>query len=236
MTEALTFAADAIIQEREEVFANQGIPGDASVGPEIEELHQTAVELLVKDATPVGLLAPISRAEFRTVFDGEGRNNVRTPVADLIDPADSLALFAVTIGEAVCRVIAERFEANDFAVGCMLDSVASAATDRLADLVQQRHADSLRSAGDPAADGVLRYSPGYCGWDISGQRRLFEFLHPEKVGIRLTDSFLMQPLKSISGVMVAGPKDIHRLPADYPCCDACETRSCRDRVQALLAR
>jgi hypothetical protein len=235
MIESLTFAPEEITPEKADAFVNQGIPKDAVVGTEIEELYEEAVQLLVERAAPVGLLSPISPTHFRHVYEGEGRNNGRTPVADLIDRSDSLALFVVTIGEPACRLIAERFEANDFAVGCMLDSVASAATDRLADLAQERFTESLKRTGNPAAVGVLRYSPGYCGWDISGQRRLFKSLQPEKVGIRLTDSFLMQPLKSISGVMIAGPKEIHRLPTDYPCCDACETQGCRDRLRALLA-
>ena len=57
--------------------------------------------------------------------------------------------------------------------------------------------------------GVLRYSPGYCGWHVSGQINLFNTLTPEKIGITLGESCLMNPLKSVSGVLVAGPPNIH---------------------------
>ena len=73
-------------------------------------------------------------------------------------------------------------------------------------------------APDSAATGigVLRYSPGYCGWHISGQRRLFAHLRPERIGITLHDSYLMEPLKSVSGVLIAGAKEIHAFADTYP--------------------
>ena len=83
--------------------------------------------------------------------------------------------------------------------------------------------------------GVLRYSPGYCGWHISGQRRLFDYLDPGQIGITLRESFLMDPLKSVSGVLIAGPREIHRFTDDYDFCDQCDTRGCRQRLRALYA-
>jgi hypothetical protein len=46
----------------------------------------------------------------------------------------------------------------------------------------------------------------------------------------------MQPLKSVSGVILAGPRTIHRFPPTYDFCDRCETRTCRDRLRAMAAR
>jgi hypothetical protein len=69
---------------------------------------------------------------------------------------------------------------------------------------------------------------------MSGQRRLFEFLQPEDIGITLLDSYLMRPLKSISGVMVVGEKGIFVFEDSYPFCSQCSSHSCRDRIRALL--
>ena len=80
---------------------------------------------------------------------------------------------------------------------------------------------------------MLRFSPGYCGWHVSGQKRLFAELKPQKIDLTLRESCLMQPLKSISGVLVAGPKIIFDIDDTYPFCAACKTHSCRDRYQAL---
>jgi hypothetical protein len=82
----------------------------------------------------------------------------------------------------------------------------------------------------------LRYSPGYCGWHISGQKRLFERLNPAEIGITLNSSFLMQPLKSISGVIVSAERKYHLIKSDYPFCAVCPHRSCRERINLLLNR
>jgi hypothetical protein len=84
-----------------------------------------------------------------------------------------------------------------------------------------------------AERGMLRFSPGYCGWDLTAQRALFESLRPEAIGIFLTGSCLMQPLKSVSGVIVAGKKEIFEFDDDFSFCSDCATHECRDRIRSL---
>lgn len=218
------------------MFESQGIPPGASVNQQVDRLYSQASALLADTAAPAGVLCEISKSDFAVVYHGEGRNEADTPVGDIFDRADRLALFTVTLGAATGEEIGRRFEANDFALACMLDSAASVAADRIADLVEQRYRDSLiHGDWQTASGGVLRYSPGYCGWHISGQKKLFDFLRPEQIGVTLRDSFLMEPLKSVSGVIVAGPREIHNFPITYGFCRHCETRSCRQRLRALFA-
>ena len=82
---------------------------------------------------------------------------------------------------------------------------------------------------------VLAYSPGYCGWPVTGQRRLFAALEPADVGITLTSSCLMRPLKSVSGVLVAGPLSLHGLGRGFPCCSACSDPVCRARIERVAS-
>jgi hypothetical protein len=82
---------------------------------------------------------------------------------------------------------------------------------------------------------VRAYSPGYCGWHISGQRALFDRLRPERIGISLNESFLMTPLKSVSGVLIAGPVDSHMFVANFSYCVDCRERSCTERLERLVA-
>ncbi len=242
MTEHFTFSGDEVIPSRVAVFENQGIPPDRPVGGRIEELLASAIELFVAAAAPAGMLVEISKADFADLYSGDGRNEPRTPVQDIFGRADALALFVVTLGKRISREIDERFQSNDFAVGCMLDSVASASADILAEKAETRFAALLaQTERTPPWDqlpgrAVLRYSPGYCGWHISGQRKLFDFLRPGQIGVSLRDSFLMEPLKSVSGVLIAGAEGIHDFPTSYPFCNRCETFGCRERIRALSAR
>ena len=60
-----------------------------------------------------------------------------------------------------------------------------------------------------------RYSPGYCGWHVSEQQKLFPlFPIAAPCGIRLTDSSLMVPIKSVSGVIGTGT-NVRKL--EYTC-------------------
>ena len=237
MTTILEFAPGDVGPLREAALAQMGIPAGAEVPPHVERLFESAAEIFAETATPAGLWKEITVGEFAPLYRGEGRNAVDSPLAEIFPRAERLALFAVTIGEPTSEALRRCFDAQDFALAYALDAIASVAADDAADVAERRYADSLRVAGWDAPDGdVLRYSPGYCGWDVTGQRRLFAYLQPEAIGITLTDSCLMQPLKSVSGVMVAGPRSIHRFRPTYDFCDRCETRTCRERLRTLFAR
>jgi hypothetical protein len=80
----------------------------------------------------------------------------------------------------------------------------------------------------------MRFSPGYCGWHVSGQKKLFAALEPEEIGITLTPSCLMKPLKSISGVIIAGDVDIFQFEDAFAFCGECSTHVCRERLAALV--
>ena len=236
MSEIITFSSAELTPGRDAVLQNQGIPAGAVVSDEIETLLDSACHLLAEVAAPAGILRELSKPEFELVYQGEGRNEPRTPVGDIFRRAGSLALFVVTLGEPVSRKIDECFKSNGFALGAMLDAAASAAADKLATVAAGRFAEHLVQSGRPASESaVLPYSPGYCGWHISGQKRLFEYLRPERIGVTLTASFLMQPLKSVSGVLIAGPKELHEFDMCYSQCNRCETRSCQERIRALRA-
>jgi hypothetical protein len=209
----LEFAPADVAPGRADVLAQSGIPDGAVVSAQIEGLYAAAAEL----------------------FAEHGRNEPSSPVAEIVGRAEHLALFAVTLGEGISEALRRCFAADDFALAYALDAMASVAADGAADLAERRFDGVLRGRGWTTPDGaVLRYSPGYCGWDVTGQRKLFASLRPERIGLSLTESSLMQPLKSVSGVLIAGPRTIHRFSPAYDCCDRCKARTCRDRLSALF--
>jgi hypothetical protein len=226
---------DQVKPERAAVLETQGIPSQAELSEEVELLLKTAGEAFMESSQPVCILCSISVPEFEKVYRGEGLNEKKTPLEEILKQTDYLALFAVTLGEGITDRIDDLFKTNDFALGSMLDSVASAGADKAADIAEQRFLGFLSEQGksDPSK-ATMRFSPGYCGWHMSGQEKLFEFLRPEGIGIELLDSFLMKPLKSISGVLVYGSKEIFDFEDSYGFCSECRSRSCRERTKALL--
>jgi hypothetical protein len=237
MSAILEFSFREIAPQRQAVLERLGIPGGIEPPGHIGELYLAATELLAESAVPQGVLTEVAVEEFAVIFEGEGHNARRSPVGDIYPRADHLALFATTLGEATSRAIAHGFETRDFALASMLDAAASETADALAEQTERRYESMLRERGWQQQDGgVLRYSPGYCGWDVSGQRRLFARLDPGRIGITLNESALMQPLKSVSGVIIAAPREAHEFAPTFDFCAACETFECRERLRALRAR
>jgi hypothetical protein len=224
------FGAGEAMPDRGDVLESQGLPDRPELPERIGALLDHALDHYAGLAEPRAVLEEISREDFTQVHSGRGLNADDSPLLEIFPRADGLALFAATLGEPVGEEIHRLFQKADVALGFMLDAVASVGADRLAFLVAERFRQAL---GDPAAK-VLAYSPGYCGWHVSGQGKLFAHLRPEEIGIRLNASFLMQPLKSVSGALVAGRGEIHRFRADFPFCASCVTRECRLRMASVL--
>lgn len=216
------------------VLSAQSVPASAHEDETLRDLCEQGIAIFRELATPVGLYEPITQEEFVLVYPGDGANDEVTPLPPIVQAADHMALYCVTLGHAICDRIAELFEDDNFALASMLDTTASVGAELAADVVQREFTRQLDGVnkGNPRT-GVMPFSPGYCGWHVSGQRALFNFLKPDEIGITLNSSCLMQPLKSISGVFVAGAVDIFDFDDDFPFCAACTNRSCRTRIASL---
>jgi hypothetical protein len=200
----------------------------------VSRLVEEASDLYRTLAEPRGIREEVSAADFEGIYRGEGQNGHRTPLETVFPRAARLSLFAVTLGEALGRMIGDLFDENEPALGAILDAIASERADFAAERAAARFRDEIvRGRLLPDSTRVLAYSPGYCGWHITGQRRLFLALRPGRIGIRLNESCLMQPLKSVSGVLVAGPGAIHEFVDDFEFCGLCSTRQCRERIDSV---
>jgi len=217
------------------VLRRQGVPENHQVSKQVEGLVEKAISLYESLARPKGIVAQISLSGFAEVFDGEGRNDLPAPLQGIMKKADGLALFAATVGDPVSAKIQELFQENDPATACMLDGIASDRAETAATLLAEAYLDSLLQEGAVDSEArALPYSPGYCGWHITGQKRLFASLKPEEIGISLNASCLMSPIKSVSGVLVAGRPEIHDFENDFDFCLDCADWDCRARIASLF--
>lgn len=72
-----------------------------------------------------------------------------------------------------------------------------------------------------------RFSPGYGDFPLSVQKQLLSGLEAEKrLGITLTDGYLMVPTKSVTAVIGLGRQPAGCVPEG---CEACEKRNCKFR-------
>lgn len=235
MKHVLKIPVTDVIPEVSAVLEAQGIPAWRQPNEQIQQLARDSIAIYRHHAQPAGMFIEIPRGDFTNVFEGEGLNDDASPVKPIAGASETLALYAVTLGKNVSDEISRLFRTNDFALGSMLDSTASEGAEMAAQAVQNAYRQFLNESHRyNHHTGILRFSPGYCGWDISGQKRLFAYLSPADIGITLNDSFLMQPLKSISGVIISGKKEIFSFEDTFPFCRDCTTHTCRERMKAVM--
>lgn len=229
MIKSVKFDLSEIMPNFRDVLKSQGSPNGKEVPEKVHQLFIQALELINSIPTPRGMFKPIPIDEFERVFKGEGENEQDTPLEHIYPCADYLALFAMTLGREISSQIETLFSSNDFALAYMLDCVASQTAEKAVKVVESEFHRFI----DEQGAHVLAYSPGYCGWHVSGQRKLFKYLEPGKIDILLNESCLMVPLKSVTGVLVAGEKKIHQFKPNYSFCRDCKDRTCNERMKNL---
>jgi hypothetical protein len=217
-----------------EVLENQGMAGRANLPVRLKTLLDSALELFGRLAEPRGLFEEWPVTDFEAVYNGSGLNFSDGPVPKIVSQADGLALFAATLGSALIEKTSELFAKGGPALGFMLDAVNSSGAEKLGRVMAQRFLEllpaELRQSKDLRAQ---YYCPGHCGWHISGQAKLFELLHPAEIGVSLNASWVMQPVKSISGFLVAAKMRVHRFRPNFPFCEGCKEHKCVQRLAVL---
>ncbi len=222
------------VPTKDAVLRAMGVPSGSEQGERVDRLVADALDELRRTACPRGVVASVTAMEFAAIYEGEGDNDSPSPLLSIFPRAEVLTLFAVTLGASLSDRVSALFDDGKVALGATLDAAASEGTERAGIHLDGIVLEDARTNGRAgAASRILRYSPGYCGWNLTGQRALFAALGPEEIGIHLTESCLMEPVKSISGVMVVGPAEIHKFTDDYSFCSTCPTHDCRRRIKEL---
>jgi len=132
---------------------------------------------------------------------------------------ETLAFFVATAGAGITQWSQEYMKDRDPMQAYFVDALGSETVEKAADWVEDRLIAWSSERGQRTTN---RYSPGYCDWNVSEQHKLFALLPPNFCGISLTDSALMQPEKSVSGVIGIGGRAKR---VDYAC-NICTMEDC----------
>jgi hypothetical protein len=138
--------------------------------------------------------------------------------------AELIALCVCTIGPRLEERVKELMERGEWARGTVLDAVGSEMTEALARLLDDRIA--AEGAAEHRQPGA-RFSPGYGEWDLHGQRIFFARLEPGRIGLRLSESMMMIPRKSVSFALNFGSDP--EPPRCVTPCEQCMMEDCRFR-------
>lgn len=136
--------------------------------------------------------------------------------------SEAFALFICTSGLEFETYQHRLKEQGDMVRVFIADALGSVIAEKCADQMEKALQESIDKLGWMHTN---RFSPGYCGWHVSQQQLLFPLFQGHTCGVTLTDSSLMLPIKSVSGIIGLG-KDVRHL--DYTC-GLCDFKQCYKR-------
>ncbi|AEV18121.1 methionine synthase [Geobacillus thermoleovorans] len=129
---------------------------------------------------------------------------------------DYVGLFAVTAGHGVRELAQHWKEEGEFLKSHAIQALALEIAEGFAERIHQIMRDRWGFPDDPdftmeerfaAKYQGQRYSFGYPACpNLEDQEKLFRLLHPEDIGIRLTDGYMMEPEASVSAIVFAHPE------------------------------
>lgn len=193
---------------------------------------QTVREKILEPKIIYGYYKCYSEGNDLVVLDGSAQNELtrftflrqsREPyqcIADFFRPKDGeldlVALYAVTVGKRASEVEQKLFKANKYSEYLYLHGLSVAATEALAeythllirrdlgiDKKDKRSKDEIFRQGYQGS----RYSFGYPACpNLEDQKKLFQLLPVEKIGITLSEAFQMSPEQSTSAIIVHHPQ------------------------------
>ena len=109
------------------------------------------------------------------------------------------AIFASTAGIEF-QYIQDRLKTEgDMLKIFIVDSIGSCIAESAGDYLESKLKEETGSLKH-----TNRFSPGYCGWNLTEQKKLFHLFGNQTYDITLSESCLMIPIKSISGIIGIG--------------------------------
>ncbi|MGA1978860.1 MAG: vitamin B12 dependent-methionine synthase activation domain-containing protein [Bacteroidales bacterium] len=155
----------------------------------------------------------------KTVAINDLKFDVKKVIYGQVRKSTSAALFLCTAGEGIGVRSRMAMKNGDLLEGYIYDVTGTEIVETAADIMQNELEKDMGALGRKITN---RFSPGYCGWDVAEQQKLFQLMSDNYCGIRLTPSALMIPEKSVSGMVGIGV-NVKRLPYS---CNLCDMENC----------
>ena len=155
----------------------------------------------------------------KSVDIGKINFQIKKIVFGQLKESDSVAVFLCTAGKEIGIRSRQAMHEKDLIKGYIYDLVGSEVVEAAADMMQNDLEKNVLLSGKKITN---RYSPGYCGWYVGEQHKLFQLVPDNFCGIRLTPSALMDPVKSVSGIIGIGE---HVKMNPYTC-GLCDMKDC----------
>ncbi len=225
----MTVSSDWRIEFDGEKYAAQ-VGGSMSrllAQPRVQADWQAALAAATELVSPAAVWEAFPIAQFRheQIILANGAKLGNGPLAGVVAGATHLVIAVCTIGDPIHDRISAELRSGSRLRGMFLDDLGSWAVDQVRQQLCRRveadaNADRLRASAS--------LSPGESEWSVRDQSVIFSVLDTRPIGVSLTESLVMSPLKSLSLVVGIGPGPLGVEGASN--CDFCTIRErCQHR-------
>ncbi len=208
----LTWKPEEINLDRSEVLRYLGYGSDAGkVSSRTDEMLREEI------ARSRSLISP--RGYYRVVKADALRK------MEYFADARRVAFSVVTIGSGVEDKVKEMFRARDGIRAFLLDAVGTVAARKTGNLTYRRICRESVAGGYRL---TRPFGPGNGNWHLEGQKLIFRFLDEkvmEKMGVSLSPSLLIKPLKSVSFAVKLGRLKMEEVVGEH-CTDCSMEGKC----------
>ena len=173
-------------------------------------------------------VADLSNKEGSITIENESFKTGRM-ITSFLRGSEYAALFTCTAGIEVEKWSNKYKEGGDLVMSYVIDATGSLLVEGAMDVVYNK-LKALTASNNLYITN--RYSPGYCEWKVADQQKLFSFLPEGFCNINLSESSLMSPVKSVSGIVGIGKSVAHR---GY-ICDSCSSKDCVYRSKKMYVK
>jgi len=143
-----------------------------------------------------------------------------------LEDCEDIVCYIATLGDEIEDEINRLMDEKHLSEAYILDAMASVAVDNMVATFHQRMKNKHENQGKHV---TLCFSPGYCDWPITDQKKLFSMFDSNDLDVELTDSCFMQPRKSISGVFGITAFNSNPSSDSYNPCLECSRKNCSER-------
>ncbi len=167
-------------------------------------------------------------------ISSEGRINlenglhleINNSMLNLLRGTSYLAFGLSTIGNNLEEKVAELFAKNEYPKAIALDAVGTVASKFLSNYIQSL---IYQKAKEQNFQTTKYFNPGSGDWNINQQKNIFRIIPADKIGVKLTESYMMVPKKSLSWVIGIGKEIIIPSKGEGHSCKTCQAENCQFR-------
>jgi len=218
--------------DEEEVLRYQGCHNN-----KLQKVHNAITKITREEIErghhlfePKGISSPV---KIKQISFSSGRVGLKNGISlnfspsimNLLKGASYLVLGVATIGSSLENKVSGLFSQGEYPQAIALDAVGTVSVRSLSNYMRSL---VCREAKEQNFQVTEYFSPGSADWDISQQKNIFQMIPVDKIGVKLTETYMMIPQKSLSWIIGIG-KNITITAKYVHSCQICQATNCQFR-------